>query len=162
MSLQDDRIYLGMALELAQTSTDPSTKVGCVIAHPAHGLRALATNGLHPLFKDLPERHLRPDKYTWYEHAERAAIYQCARLAGNLNGATLYLASTPVKFPPCADCMRAIIGAGIDRLVTEPPAGEFPKWADSCATALLMAEEAGVAYDTIRLTPGQDSGTIKT
>jgi dCMP deaminase len=46
------------------------------------------------------------------EHAERDAIYKAAFVGMQTEGATLY-----VPWFACADCARAIIAAGITRVV---------------------------------------------
>jgi dCMP deaminase len=60
---------------------------------------------------DKAERHERPLKYTWTEHAERNAIYNAARVGARLLGSSMY-----VTMAPCVDCARAIIQAGIKKL----------------------------------------------
>ena len=47
-------------------------------------------------------------------HAEMNAIVQAARFGVNISGGTVYC-----KMEPCLDCCKAIIGAGIKRVVAE-------------------------------------------
>src|SRR6185436_107542 len=116
-----DQKFLRMALQMASWSKDPSTKVGCVIAGVDHEIRSTGYNGMCRGINDnVPERNIRPAKYMWYEHSERNAICNAARVGIPLNGCTMYLTSIPTKFPPCCDCARAIIQSGIIRVVQEP------------------------------------------
>ena len=57
---------------------------------------------------DLEPRHDRPEKYKWYEHGERNAIYSAAKHGISTNDAILYTNALP-----CADCARGIIQSGI-------------------------------------------------
>lgn len=51
--------------------------------------------------KDLTDRFERPTKYSFFEHAERNAIFTAARHGIRTEGATLY-----VQALPCVDCAR--------------------------------------------------------
>lgn len=64
----------------------------------------------------MAERIGRPACYQFTEHAERAAIYQAARTGTKLAGSTVYL-----TWYPCADCARALVAVGVDRLVAVEP-----------------------------------------
>jgi len=152
MSLKWDRKFLVLALDIADWSKDPSTKVGAVIVGPDKEVRSTGYNGLPRGVNDnVPERNERPEKYFWYEHGERNAIFQAARMGTATKGCTLYVTSYPAKFGPCADCARAIIQAGIVRVVQEPPEGEAARWAESFARTKAMFEEAGIQYDQVAL-----------
>ena len=58
---------------------------------------------------NVAERQERPEKYFWFEHAERNAIYNAARIGVSTKGCTMFLTCDI----PCADCARGIINAGI-------------------------------------------------
>jgi len=60
-----------------------------------------------------PERQERPEKYHWFEHAERNAIYNAARIGVSTKGCTMYLTCGL----PCTECCRGIINAGITKVV---------------------------------------------
>jgi len=153
MSKKWDRKFLVMALDIADWSKDPSTKVGCVIVGPDNEVRSVGYNGLPRGVNDnVPAREERPEKYFWYEHGERNAIYNAARAGIATKGCTLYVTSYPSKFGPCADCARAIIQAGIVRVVQEPPEGEaIARWGESFARTQAMFTEAGIVYDQVAL-----------
>lgn len=114
-----DQLFIGLARLYAQESKDDSTQVGCVIVDQHNVQRAGGFNGLPRRVSDdrvaHPERHARPKKYEWYEHAERNAIFNAARVGVPLEGCTLYVAGGP----PCADCARAVIQSGIAEVVVE-------------------------------------------
>ena len=84
-------------------------------------------------------RYERPQKYFWTEHAERNAIYKAARLGISLRNNKMYFTSFP-----CADCLRAIIQAGIKKLFTEKPDFNHERWGESWVEALIMLKECGV------------------
>ena len=93
---------------VASKSKDPKTKIGALIVKDK---RIISTgfNGIPIGVNDDNElRHQRPEKYKWYEHGERNAIYAAARYGINTDGAILYTNALP-----CADCARGIIQSGI-------------------------------------------------
>lgn len=95
-------------------SKDPSTKVGAVIVD-SNSLAPLSFgyNGMpRGLDDDNVERNQRPEKYFWYEHAERNAIYHVAREV--LEGTTMF-----IKDLPRMEAARAIVSSGINCVVVE-------------------------------------------
>ena len=125
----DDRFF-EVAQLVAQWSKDRSTKVGCVIVKDR---RILTTgyNGFPRGANDTVEaRRERPLKYYWAEHAERNAVYNASRAGIVLMGATAY-----VTMYPCADCARAIVQAGIAKLVAPTPNFECERWGESFRVA---------------------------
>ncbi|MBI3682291.1 MAG: CMP deaminase [Acidobacteria bacterium] len=108
-----DEYYLEICKVVAARSKDPNTKIGSVIAGPAHEIRTTGYNSFpRGIRDDVPERLARPAKYLWIEHAERNAICNAARCGTPLEGCTLY-----VEIMPCMDCARAIVQAGIREVV---------------------------------------------
>ena len=113
---QWDTRFLDLAQLVASWSEDKSRKVGAVIVGEANQILATGYNGLpRGVSADHSKRHSSDDdeKYFWYEHAERNAIFNAARSGVRLEGATIY--STLF---PCAECSRAIIQSGLQVLKT--------------------------------------------
>lgn len=141
-----DTYFIGIANSVAAKSKDPSVKVGAVIVGPSHEIRSTGYNDLPRGVVDTkPERRVRPDKYLWTEHAESNAILSAARAGISTNGCTIYINCSPL---PCAGCARAIIQAGIIRVVG--PKIEFPStgdWARSFEVARIMLNEAEVEFN---------------
>ena len=145
-----DQRFLDLAKHIATWSKDRSTHVGAVIVGPHHReIRSTGYNGFPPgVDDDLEDRHQRPRKYLFVEHAERNAIYFAALNGIRLEGCTLY-----ATMFPCADCARGIIRAGIKRVVAIQP--DRPDWAEQHKAARLMFDEADVAVlecETVVLT----------
>jgi len=70
-----DARFMNLARHISEWSKDRSTKVGVVIVGPENEVRALGYNGFpRGIDDDAPDRHERPEKYLWVEHAERNAI----------------------------------------------------------------------------------------
>ena len=139
-----DRRWLDLADHVSQWSKDQSTKVGCVIVGEANQVLSLGYNGFPRGVNDTtPERHQRPAKYKWTEHAERNAIYNAARTGTNVTGAVLY-----VPWFPCVDCARGIVQAGIAAVVTTMPENyeaEFlSRWAEDFRVSYEILTESGV------------------
>lgn len=139
--------FIGLAVYVSQRSRDTRSKFGAVIAGPDHVIRAVGWNDFpRGVIDDLhPERREDPLKYVWTEHAERNAIYNAARTGVSTVGCTMYINSTP-----CCDCARAIVQAGIKRLVCEPPSWDpatAEGWRALVPHGMKMMSEAGVQVD---------------
>lgn len=139
-----DARWLDLATHVGQWSKDRSTKVGCVIVGNANQVLALGYNGFPRGCDDnAPERHDRPLKYKWTEHAERNAIYNAARTGTNLTGAVLY-----VPWFPCVDCARGIAQSGISHVVTLHPdnyrEGFRNRWEDDYNISFIIMKEAQI------------------
>jgi dCMP deaminase len=134
-----DRRYMQLAEHIAAWSKDRSRKVGCVIVGPTGDVLAMGFNGFpRGLKDDDDERHVRPVKYLWTEHAERNAIYNAGRIGVSVIGARMYL-----PWFPCVDCARAIVQSGIVELVAFRPELDDPQWGEGFSVSLALLEEAG-------------------
>ncbi|WP_367648592.1 deoxycytidylate deaminase [Ruegeria arenilitoris] len=137
----DARFFL-LADMTASWSEDTSRKVGCIIVGPANEIRATGYNGLPRGVSACEEiRHSRENgnKYLWFEHAERNAIYNLARTGVSAEGCTMYVNSFP-----CADCARAIVQSGISTLKTFESDSADEVFSKHFVAAKEMFEEANV------------------
>ena len=139
-----DQYFMMKAYTAATKSKDRSTHIGAVIIGPDHEVRTDGYNSFPRGLNDNVEaRHQRPEKYLWTEHAERNAIYNAARIGTALKGCTLYC----VWFP-CHECARAILGAGIKKIIYHKEFQEAfvmnPDWDESHRVSLEMLTEAKV------------------
>lgn len=137
------RVGLVFAYEEAKLSPDKSTQNGAIIVSEGRYLTKVACgcNTLPAGVKHSPERFDRPKKYEFTEHAERNAIYHAARRGKATEGLTMIC-----PWFACADCARAIIQAGIVRVIGHKPMfDETPEhWKASIASAFEMFAEAGI------------------
>ena len=130
-------------------SKDKNTQIGAVIVGKDKEIVSTGYNSFPRGIDDGDfERQERPEKYYWFEHAERNAIYNAARIGVSTKGCTMYLSCGI----PCADCARGIINAGITRIFVERiDSTKGPQWQESQERSWRMFEEAGVRvqfYDT--------------
>ena len=144
-----DEYYIKMAEFVSRKSKDRSTKVGAVIVGLDNEVRSTGYNNFPRYVNDdVEERHQRPLKYEWTEHAERNAIYNAARHGASLRDCIIYL---NWGSHPCADCARAIIQAGIIEVVMPfiPFGGASKDWEQKCGVGGEMLVEAGIiiTYD---------------
>lgn len=131
---------MGMALLAGTWSKDRSRQVGCVIVGPNNEIRATGFNGFPRRIDDnAEERHQRPAKYLWTEHAERNAIYNAAFAGIPLQDCRIY-----VPWYPCADCARGIIQSGIVALIAYEPDWSDDQWGVAFDVTRQMLNEAGV------------------
>lgn len=108
--------FMGLAHLSAMRSKDPSTQVGACIVNASNRVVGIGYNGLpHGCDDDkFPwdrEGSTLDTKYVYVVHAELNAILNSTT---SLNGCTLY-----VSLFPCNECAKAIVQAGIKKIVYE-------------------------------------------
>ena len=116
-----DEYFMGIAVLSSLRSKDPHTQVGACIVN-----------------QDIPwgrEGDWMDTKYPYVCHAELNAILNAN---GNLKGCTLY-----VDLFPCNECAKAVIQAGISRVVY---LSDKYKDSDSTKASKRMFDAAGVSY----------------
>lgn len=142
-----DTRFIILADYIAQWSKDPNTKIGAVVVHDQ--TRQILSTGYNGMARgvddDVPERSSREEgeKYYWYGHGERNAIYNAARYGIRLVDSSIYLNCGV----PCCDCAIAIIQAGVKKVVckTGNPTGVTnSKWDAHATRSKVMFAEAGV------------------
>lgn len=135
--------FLKQAYDVASWSKDKSTKVGAVIVDDNRAPRSYGFNGFPRKVNDnIKNRHERPVKYKYTEHAERNALYHCARVGIPTEGCTIY-----ITHYPCSDCARGIIQSGIKRVVVaaENMTDDMKeRWGDDFVISEKMFKEAKV------------------
>ena len=110
-----DEYFMGVAILSGMRSKDPNTQVGACIVSPEHKILSMGYNGL-PIgcsddeFQRSREGDPLENKYFYTAHSELNAILNYR--GGSLDGATIY-----VTLFPCNECAKAIIQAGIKRVV---------------------------------------------
>ena len=145
-----DEYFIKIAEAVSLRSKDPSVKVGCVIVGPDKEIRTTGYNGMPRKIYERGEwtsRWERPLKYQVIIHSEENAIFQAARIGVSLRGCSLYLNTNAV---PCHQCARAIIQAGIIRVVG--PDKKFPStqdWQESLDLSEKILGEAGVKIERV-------------
>jgi dCMP deaminase len=141
MSKWDERFFQLCQL-IARWSEDRRRNVGAVIVGPANEVRAIGYNGLpRGVSGEFELRHNQEggEKYYWFEHAERNAIYNAARAGISVSGCRLY-----INVFPCADCARGIIQSGIVQINTFHRPEEDVYFDRSFDVALTMLEEGHI------------------
>lgn len=120
--------WLKVACEQAASSHDHHTQNGAVLVPVGAAYVAIGVNKVPKGVYAAPDRLLRPLKYKYIEHAERAATLYCPWFA-------------------CTDCARAIILAGIREVVghVKPRAATPERWTAEIVQAEAMLREAGVS-----------------
>ena len=131
-----------LAHQVKEKSKDENTKIGAIIVGKDKEIVSTGYNSFPRGLKDnIRERQERPEKYFWFEHAERNAIYNAARIGVSTKGCTMYLSCGI----PCSDCTRGIINSGITRIFCER--GDITKgkhWEENYERSWSMLEEAGI------------------
>lgn len=133
--------FLDLAKSVATWSKDPSCKVGVVIVSPDRRLFTAGYNGFPAGIEDKKNRlTTKSVKNNYMVHAEINAIVNARR---NLMGWTLF--STK---PPCLNCAKAIIQAGITA-VNCPELTETSSWHEDNMMALGLLQEANISVHFI-------------
>jgi deoxycytidylate deaminase len=77
--------FLGIAEQVKLKSKDESTQIGAVIVGIDNEILSTGYNSFPRGMDDSKkERQERPEKYFWFEHAERNVIYNAARIGVSL------------------------------------------------------------------------------
>lgn len=128
------------AIVARMQSHDADTQNGAVLV--AHDGIVKAANGLPGGIASTPMRLIRPEKYKYFEHAERGVIYAAARRGISTDGATLYC-----PWFACADCARAIICAGVHEVVgsIRARAATPDRWVSRVVDGEMLLREGGVS-----------------
>ena len=111
-----DEYFMGLAHLSALRSKDPNTQVGAAIVDENHRVVSVGYNGMpkgcsDDVFPLSREGAILQTKYAFVVHAELNAILNSKY---PVSGCTLY-----VSLFPCNECAKAIIQAGIRRIVYE-------------------------------------------
>ena len=136
-----DRRFFQLSFTIASWSEDESRKVGCVIVGQENGILTTGFNGFPRGIVNTPQRNskLGAEKYLWFEHAERNAIYNAVRSGTPLLNSRLY-----VNVFPCSDCTRALIQSGITQINTFAPDSRDPHYKRSFEVSFEMLLEANI------------------
>ena len=135
--------FRNLAHNVKLKSKDINTQIGAVIVGKDKEIVSTGYNSFPRGIDDTKkQRQEKPEKYFFFEHAERNAIYNAARIGVSTKGTTMYLSCGV----PCSDCARGIINAGITRIFCERGGGaRGVKWAESAERSWTMFDEAGIS-----------------
>jgi dCMP deaminase len=137
------QMFMHIAYETAQLSTDLSTKNGAILIRDSFPL----VSGFNHHVRGFEGVHERPLKYDVTEHAERAVIYAAAKFGIQTDGLTLV-----ANWVACPDCARAIVEAGIRQVIchkecqdrTNNVRPDGSGWKESVALGLNILKKGGV------------------
>ena len=135
--------FLGLAEQVKLKSKDQSTQIGAVIVGEDNEVLSTGYNSFpRGLDDSILERQERPEKYFWFEHAERNAIYNAARIGVSLKNSTIYLTSGL----PCMDCARGIVNSGVKIVWCKEvcTTKNKEKWEESQMKSLQLLNECGI------------------
>lgn len=140
-----DEYFINIAEQVKLKSKDIKTQIGVVIVGKNNEIVSTGYNSFPRGINDnIEERQERPEKYYWFEHAERNAIYNAARIGVSTLGTTMYMTCDI----SCADCARAIINAGISKVVFCKSGKEWrEEWKISAERSKQMFEEAEIVVE---------------
>jgi dCMP deaminase len=138
MNIWQER-FIKLALEVADWSKDPATKVGAVIVDDKKRIVSVGYNGFPRGVHDNPERYEdREIKYKFVAHAERNALDNAFI---SVEGCTLY-----TTLYPCNECTKSIIQKGITTIVTPDyhNVSEKSQEVRGYKWSQIMLEESGI------------------
>jgi dCMP deaminase len=132
MRVSWDRYFMNLAREAATRSTCPRKAVGAIIVRD----KAVLATGYNGSLRGLPHCTevgclMENDHCVRTVHAEANALLQAARHGVTIEGAAIYVTSSP-----CWVCFKLIVNAGIRRILY----GEFYR----DGRIVEFAEQAGI------------------
>lgn len=134
--------FMKMTFLVAERSKDKNTHIGAVIVGQDNEIRSTGYNGFpRGIIDDKPERQERPEKYFWFAHAERNAIYNAARMGISVKDCKMYTNGTP-----CMNCAIAIVQAGIIEVIVDKwwDDNNSGKWLEEANRTKELFKEADV------------------
>jgi dCMP deaminase len=137
--------FRGIAHQVKLKSKDRYTQIGAVVVGSDNQIVSTGYNSFPRGIDDsVDERQERPEKYYWFEHAERNSLYNAALIGVSTKGCTMYLTCGI----PCSDCARGIINSGIKKIVCERVGGAVGNlWDEHAKRSIEMFNEAGVKIE---------------
>jgi dCMP deaminase len=137
--------FRGIAHQVKLKSKDRYTQIGAVVVGSDNQIVSTGYNSFPRGIDDsVDERQERPEKYYWFEHAERNSLYNAALIGVSTKGCTMYLTCGI----PCSDCARGIINSGISKIVCERVGGAVGNlWDEHAKRSVEMFNEAGVKIE---------------
>jgi dCMP deaminase len=137
--------FRGIAHQVKLKSKDRYTQIGAVVVGSNNQIVSTGYNSFPRGIDDsVDERQERPEKYYWFEHAERNSLYNAALIGVSTKGCTMYLTCGI----PCSDCARGIINSGISKIVCERVGGAVGNlWDEHAKRSIEMFNEAGVKIE---------------
>ena len=140
-----DEYFMGVSMLSGMRSKDPNTQVGACIVGKDHRILSMVYNDFPNGFSDdlfpwAREGAVIETKYSFVAHSELNAILNYR--GGSLEGASLY-----VSLFPCNECAKAIIQAGIKRVIY---ASDKYKDTPASIASRRMFDAAGVEYHEYR------------
>jgi dCMP deaminase len=137
--------FRGIAHQVKLKSKDRYTQIGAVVVGSDNQIVSTGYNSFPRGIDDsVDERQERPEKYYWFEHAERNSLYNAALIGVSTKGCTMYLTCGI----PCSDCARGIINSGVSKIVCERVGGAVGNlWDEHAKRSIEMFNEAGVRIE---------------
>ena len=140
--------FMQQAQLVSTWSKDPSTKVGCIIVSKNRFVLSEGYNGFPHGIADTPERlNDRTQKYPRVVHAEANAILNAGRNGAKIDDSILF-----VTAPPCPNCAKMLVQAGIREILyidLDKSKKNIPGWRDELVISFDMFDEAGIPYAAI-------------
>jgi len=133
---------MSMAYLVASKSKDESTHMGAVVVGPNNEIKSTGYNSfVRGLNDEIAARQEKPEKYYWFEHAERNAIYNATLMGTSLKGCKIYTNGIP-----CMDCARGIVQSGILEVIIDKKWDKKNPdlWKENAKRSIEMFEEVGI------------------
>jgi len=116
--------------------------MGAVVVGPNNEIKSTGYNSfVRGLNDEIAARQEKPEKYYWFEHAERNAIYNATLMGTSLKGCKIYTNGIP-----CMDCARGIVQSGILEVIIDKKWDKKNPdlWKENAKRSIEMFKEVGV------------------
>jgi len=107
--------FMNLCFEIARRSLDPHTKCGAIITDESGSILSTGYNSPPMGSLDMNIPKTSPEKYDYFEHAERNAIYLASRRGVSLENSIFYVTGLP-----CLECLRGIMQVGAQKVIYGP------------------------------------------
>ena len=136
------RILRKLAHTVKLKSKDENTQIGAVIVGKDKEIVSTGYNSFPRGLQDnIRVAQERPEKYFWFEHAERNAIYNFARIGVSTKGCTMYLSVEYLVQIVLEELLMLVLD---EYFVNEELLLKGPHWEENYERSWSMLEEAGI------------------
>jgi deoxycytidylate deaminase len=148
--------WLVEAYKVATSSPDPSTQNGAIVLDKDYNILGKGCNTFTKGVELSPEKLEKPLKYSYVEHAERNAVFNCLDTIRTNSAGEWIGKGKPdtmvVPWAACVDCARSIIQSGIHTLVRHRDATDRSPdhWIESITLADELLREGSVEVINVK------------
>lgn len=132
-----DEYFMKLCFDIRSRSLDPDTQHGCIFVD-SHDHSIIVTGYNSPPSNAIEEviPLTRPEKYKYFNHAEKSALLIAAKKGRSLEKSICYVTGIP-----CSHCMLDLLSLNLKEIVYGPIQSKCANEKESLDLLLIMKNE---------------------